>query len=426
MPTPSMLRWKAALLFVLLTAGLILGYLLREIVTPVLLAFALAYLLSPVVSALERIGINRSAAILLLYAGLVLSAGSLVVLLGPRLTAEVRRFTQMTLFGEPYADLNHNGIHDPGEPLVDYNGNGVRDRSYVERAVGVARRALKDWNRRHPGMALSLEDLLQKAREAAEANVHSIASGAGRAAEGIFRMIASGVRGLLVIFSFLLLVPMYLFIFLKHFSRFRPAVLSACPAVERDRLDRVLRRLNAAIAGFFRGQVICGSVKGALVTVGLLVAGAPYPLLLGFLYGALSMIPYLGVLLMFPVILTVTAIDAGGLDLARLGGAAAAVGFAELVEAVVLVPWIFGRETGLHPLVLLIGLFVFGQVFGVFGLLASVPLTAAAWILFQEYIVPVVREVANAPALSGAGPAGSAAPVDAPPSTEPGAARQTP
>ncbi len=419
LPPPTAARWKVVLLLVLLVTLLVLGYVLRTVFTPILLAFALAYVLNPAVKRLERIGLSRTLAILTLFAGTLIVLAAVAALIVPPATVELRSLYQMSFKGEPYGDLNGNGMYDRGEPLLrDINGNGLYDRSYLERAADAARRSLRKWNEAHPDQAVHPEELIKKLREGIQANLERVTGGIAWAANRLFGLLASGLQGCLTVLSFLLLVPIYCFGFLSIYDRVHPAVLRLCPAPERDRLTRVLRRIDLGLASFFRGQVACGLIKGIVTAVGFALAGTPYGLLLGLLYGGFSIVPYAGGLLIFPLAEVLTVIDAGGFEAGRVLGTAAAVIAAELVEGALLVPLIFGKETGLHPLVVLVALFVFGQLLGIFGMLAAIPLTVLTKILVEEYLVPIVHEVTEGPAPPAsdrASPAAALDPVAVPP-----------
>ncbi|HVY62153.1 MAG TPA: AI-2E family transporter, partial [Planctomycetota bacterium] len=78
----------------------------------------------------------------------------------------------------------------------------------------------------------------------------------------------------------------------------------------------------------------------------------------------------------------------------RVIGAAVAFGVAETLEAVAN-PVLLGREVGLHPVTLLVSLFMFGDLFGFFGVLLAVPLAAIAKILAQEFVLPELKHLAS-------------------------------
>lgn len=366
--------------------ALTLGYLLRMVFTPALLALALAYLLHPLVAWLERRGLPRTAAIAALYASALLAAAGALAAALPRLSEEIADLYQMTFKGEPYADLNNSGAYDPGEPLVrDINGNGRWDRAYLDQAADFVRGGVTRWRRSHGEAGLHGVDWLRRLREGVDRHVAVVARGIAALADALLDAAVQGVEGLLLLLSYGILVPLYLFWFLKYADRVLPALSRICPAEERERLMRVLHRIHASIVAFFRGQIVCGATKGVIVAAGLTLVGTPYGLLLGCVYGFLGIFPYLALLVAFPLIEVVTVLDAGAASVSKIVGVMAVVGVGELVEGAVLVPMLFGRVLGIAPPVLFVSLFLCGQIFGVFGLLAAVPLTATVKILIEEY-----------------------------------------
>jgi predicted PurR-regulated permease PerM len=67
----------------------------------------------------------------------------------------------------------------------------------------------------------------------------------------------------------------------------------------------------------------------------------------------------------------------------------------QALEGVLLQPLIMGKETGLHPVAIILTLLVCGNVFGFFGMLVAVPLASAAKIVFEDYVWPMFAEVAD-------------------------------
>ncbi len=78
----------------------------------------------------------------------------------------------------------------------------------------------------------------------------------------------------------------------------------------------------------------------------------------------------------------------------RLGGIASIFIIMEIVEGLVLLPAFLGKEVGLHPLTIIVTLLVFGRIFGFVGVLLSVPMAAITKILFNEFIMPLIKEFA--------------------------------
>ncbi len=106
---------------------------LSEVLVPVAVAFALAYVVTPVVDALGRLGLNRTVAAGLLFGcGSLLLIGALVLIVPAVIRQSVDLSVQL-FRGETFADRNHNGRYDPGENFIDINLNQVRDQPLLSR-----------------------------------------------------------------------------------------------------------------------------------------------------------------------------------------------------------------------------------------------------------------------------------------------------
>jgi predicted PurR-regulated permease PerM len=118
---------------------------LKDVLVPVAIGFAIAYVLTPVVDAIARqSGVRRFFAAGILFGVVAVGAVLAMVLLVPAVLHEGSALTQRVFQGEPYEDLNHNGRYDPGEPFEDQNGNKVWDRGLL--ASGLSR--LEEWQAR--------------------------------------------------------------------------------------------------------------------------------------------------------------------------------------------------------------------------------------------------------------------------------------
>jgi len=144
----------------------------------------------------------------------------------------------------------------------------------------------------------------------------------------------------------------------------------------------IARDIDAAMAGFIRGQGTVCLLLGAFYAVALTLAGLKFGLAIGIAAGLLTFIPYVGAIVGgvlavgvglvqfwpdFGAILVIVAIFAAG----------------QFIEGNFLSPKLVGHSVGLHPVWLMFALFAFGYVFGFVGLLLAVPLAAAAGVLVR-------------------------------------------
>lgn len=314
-------------------------WILREILLPFVAGMALAYLLDPTTSRLERFGVERFIAALVMIGLVVLAFIFLVLLIAPILGTQLWQFIDNM---PGYASRLQALITDPNrEWLRKIVGEGI-----TETQVG---------------------DLVRQ--------------GAGWLAT-FLRSLWSGGQALISIFSLFVVTPIVAYYLLSDWSRMIDVVDGWVPLHQRETVRALGREINAAIAGFVRGQTAVCLILGSFYAVSLTVAGLNFGLLIGLVSGLITFIPYVG--------------SMTGLVLA--GGVAIAQFFPEwvpivtvltiffvgqFVEGYVLQPKLVGESVGLHPVWLIFALFAFGYLFGFVGLLLAVPLAAAIGVLLR-------------------------------------------
>lgn len=188
----------------------------------------------------------------------------------------------------------------------------------------------------------------------------------------------------------LALVPVYTFYLLleqrhisAHWTRYLPTTTPALHAEIVFVLDAVRRYLVA----YFRGQVLVALCDALLYTVGFACIGLPYSLLLGFAALFLTMIPFLGALV---VVLTALALAlAQYLDWQHPALVLAVFALVQTLEGLLISPKIIGDRVGLHPLVIIIAVMTGTTLLGgLLGGLLAIPLAAALRVILGRYLWP--------------------------------------
>ena len=314
--------------WVLGVAVVAVGYLFRGQLLSALLGALLAYLLNPLVTWAQGIGIRRSAAVVGLYAGVgVIVVGS-AMLLVPRYRAEVM------------------GLASSLPSLTATLESGV-DRATVE--IGTA----------YPGLRRFLPT--QKKQGWIEKLIQERLGGAANLA---------GHAGAVVLD--VILVPLFAFFLLRDggriigflIDRLHPAHIETSVAVWCE-IDRIIGR-------YLRGLALESLVIGVMATIGLWAIGAPLPLLLGAFTALVNPLPYLGAILA----VTVTAIVslAYGQSLGTLGWILVLYVMIRLFDDVVIVAVTIGRSVHLHPMLVLASILAGENAFGLLGMVLAVPL----------------------------------------------------
>jgi predicted PurR-regulated permease PerM len=265
--------------------------------------------------------------------------------------------------------------------FVDEDGDGVRQIGLIERITT----AVTTGVRRIP-----------VSRERAEQLARSFETQAGQALElGVeasrgLKTFLGTVKNFL---GYVLLVPVYTFFLLLSLSDLRERARALLPGRYRARILDVLTKIDRAVAAFFRGRVLIGIGKGFLIWLGLAIVGVRFSFFIGMGAGLLSIIPFVGPLVGGALSL-VLAYEGTGSYLGRAVGVLVTFSAAEALEAAAF-PVVIGRETGLHPLALILALFAFGNLFGLFGVLLAIPIACVVKILFVEFVLPELRELAQ-------------------------------
>jgi len=339
-----------------------LAYYLRSVFLPFLVALLLAYVLNPAILWLEGRGVPRMASIGAVYVLLLGAVAVLALWAVPAAFGQASDFVKVTFLGENPKYLQVLAKVKPA----------------LERALGPEKAA----------------DVLAAADGRVAHYKKDLPGMSGRLLAEAFSYMTGGIASLLSVFAFLVLVPVYLFFLLKNLQSWWESFTHWIPRAYRTRTLDTLGRIHRANLSFFRGQLTICLIEGLIVFFGLNLIGVRYPLLFGLLYAVLSVIPYLGVMTMFATVELFVLADTG--QFGRTFWLAAGVfGLIQALEAAVFQPLILGKETGLHPVVVILSLLGAGQLLGLFGMLLAIPLASTAKILIEDYVRPMAEDVAD-------------------------------
>lgn len=147
--------------------------------------------------------------------------------------------------------------------------------------------------------------------------------------------------------------------------------------------SEITRKIAIKLGAWLRGQVMLMAVVGLLTSVGLLIIGQPYALTLGIWSGLTEVVPIVG-----PWIGAVPGVVIG-LAESPLHGFLALVVYVvvQQLENTILVPKIMGKAVGLNPFVVIVAILIGGKLYGLTGVLLSVPLAAAISVIVEDWAV---------------------------------------
>ncbi|MFN2507769.1 MAG: AI-2E family transporter [Chthoniobacterales bacterium] len=413
---------------------------LQPILIPVAIALILAYLLDPVVTHLSETRMSRTKAVVLLFAIAFLAISALLTWLVPTIsmqsaavTRELPAYTNRAR--EKVVDLiyRYNSTFGSNAPagktkapsaVTTFTNWLLASPSHPARAAESAAspspapqdgavdpmRAERESIAPPPPKLSSAER--QRIEDWVERQLPNLQSQIPNLSDKLWNILKTSIGGFLGVTGFLLslvMVPIYLFFLLKE----RPAIerrwkeylpLRASPL--KDEVATVLTQINNYIIAYFRGQLLVCVIDGLLIGTGLYLLGLNFAPLIGFLVMFLTMIPYIGIVVCWVPAVLIAAAQWGDWTHPLL---VTVVFFGiQNVEAIFIAPKIVGDSVGLHPMTVIVSIFVWGLLIGgLLGPILAVPLTATIKVLLARYVwgrrlrervedqieeVPVVRE----------------------------------
>jgi predicted PurR-regulated permease PerM len=186
----------------------------------------------------------------------------------------------------------------------------------------------------------------------------------------------------------LALVPIYAFYLLLEKQGIRSKWTNYLPVKDssfKDELVFILQSINDYLIAFFRGQVLVAICDGILYGVGFLLIGLPYALLLGAAAMVLTIIPFIGAIIIFVTAMLIALVQFGDWKHPLLVLMVFVV--VQLLEGVVISPRIMRGRVGLHPLTIIIAVMVGTTLLGgVLGGVLAIPLTAVIRVLMARYV----------------------------------------
>jgi predicted PurR-regulated permease PerM len=341
-PGPAM-ALRRQLLFWLIAAALFIGflYVFSSILLPFLAGMILAYFLDPVADRLQRLGLSR------LWATIVILIAFLVVLL-----------LGLMIF-----------IPVLASQLADFIAN-VPD--YLSRLQNLITGIDPSW---------LAENLDVDPNSLREGLASLLTQGAGFVTTLLKSIWASG-KTLIDIAGLFVVTPVVAFYMLLDWDRMVATVDAWVPRDHVATVRHIAADINVATAGFVRGQGTLCLILGVMYAVGLTLVGLNFGLLIGLFAGLISFIPYVGSLTGLALSLGVAFVQFWP-DWQWIAAVVAVFLVGQFIEGNILQPRLVGKSVGLHPVWLMFALFAFGYMFGFVGLLVAVPASAAVAVLVR-------------------------------------------
>jgi predicted PurR-regulated permease PerM len=335
-------RWIPAALLIagLIALTIVIG---GNVLVPLLVSFALAFMLEPLADWFQRRGRSRSVAVLLTLGSTVLMGALLLLFLLP--------------------GIYHQFIESIEKLPLALRAVAAR----AQHLLGFARERLSP----------EVFARLQAAVADFENDPSAVTSRIGG-------WLSKGLLGLVSLGSWalgMLIIPFFVYYLLLDMSNLRRIIEEHIPERYRGAGRRLLDEVGDVVRGYVRGRFLMALIMAAIYGAGLLILRVPLWAGIGLIAGFLGIIPYLGVISGLILALGFAALDGAGLG--RLAGVGAVFVIAQLIEDYVLTPRIIGGKLELHPMLVFIALIIAGDLFGLLGLVLAIPVLAVIKVLIR-------------------------------------------
>ena len=338
----------------------ILGYTLSSVI----IAIIFAYIINPIVNYLERKGVKRQFGVIIVYISAILIFGILIVSVIPKTINEVsnlltslpgmvdtliREFNNFlsNVFAKFNIELPKNFINIYKETNPKVNGN-VETPQIVSNILD----SIKG----------TINDLIVKVQGSLMGSLSNVISKLYGFLTSAFRLV------LIIIFSFYFSVDK---------ERFMLRVKKAIPNKHREDISYLTKNIDIALQQFIRGRMLMAIFVGLLTMVYLLVLRVDFAIIIGLITCVADIIPFIGPFLGCAPAVLFAFMDSPMKALWVL----ILFVIVQWVENNILAPKLIGDSTGLNPLVILISIIIGGGIFGVWGMVISVPLMSIIFIL---------------------------------------------
>jgi predicted PurR-regulated permease PerM len=336
----SLLWWVGGALF----CGLI--YLLNPILTPFLIAAGFAYIANPLVNKIHALQFkgyrpSRTVASILVILFILTILLLILLIVVPLIQKEVVLLL---------------------EKLPAY--------------FNASKTTLEPWLQKHFGVGIDVD--FAQIQQVLTENWKT----AGNFAKNIAQALSTKSLAIIGWIANLVLIPLVLFYLLVDWNNIIAKIDQLIPRQWISKTEEIAAEIDAVLAEFLRGQLTVMLLMSLFYATGLWLAGLDVAVPIGLLSGLLGFIPYLGfgtgmVLGVFSGLLQFGNLT----DLIPLF---IVFGLGQLLESMILTPWLVGDRIGLHPLTVIFALMAGGQLFGFAGILLALPVSAAISVGFKH------------------------------------------
>lgn len=320
-------------------------YVIRDVATPVLAALALAYILVPIVNTLEqRLRIPRTLAVTALMIGVAVLAVGVIAVVVPAFVAQLGALIAR---------------------LPAYTAQGI---AWLDQRFDIA-------------IPTDSEVVLQRAKEYLTGLAPGTLSRAGAWVATILAGGAGAISGIITA----VLIPLFLFFFLKDWKHHTGRAMSLLPAPLQPPITAKLAQIDRTLSAYVRGVLTVATILAVVYSVALSVLGVPLGLLIGVLAGYAYVVPFMSTIIGISLGVIFSLLEFHGWEQVLMVIGVFIVG--NLIESFLLTPRIVGDSLGLSPIAVILAVMIGGNLFGFLGVLLALPTAAVLHVIGRDLVL---------------------------------------
>lgn len=178
------------------------------------------------------------------------------------------------------------------------------------------------------------------------------------------------------------LIPIYMFLILLYRTHFMKFLNKLFKAEHQNVLFDILCQIKVAVKSYLVGLMIQLVSVATLTSIGFMIAGVKYAILLGVLTGLLNLIPYLGILI--AMVISMFATLTGSPDLSMILGVIIVTIIVQLIDNNILVPLVVSSKVEINAMASIVGIIIGGAIAGIAGMFLAIPTIAILKVIFDR------------------------------------------
>ncbi len=319
---------------------------LENVIIPFIIGALVAYLLNPLVGILQRRGIPRWLAIVIIYLMFILLTAVCLTFFIPVVYSNISEL----ISNIPQYSQQYEAMFNSFQNSISYSTLPVQVKEIVISQI--------------QGSLASIQQLFLSFLRTSLGAINSV-----------FSLLLNIILGMIIGFYIL-----------KDLDYFKTKAEILVPRRWRGTAVSTAGEINVLVSSFIQGQLTIAAVIGILEVIGLSIVGVKYAFILGLIGGIANIIPYFG-----PFIGAVPAVAIAFLD-SPLKALLAVIVFVvvQQIDNAVITPRIMSEKVGMHPLLIIFVVLLGGSLFGILGLVLAVPVTAVVKVIGTKVIEKIV------------------------------------